>query len=365
MPSSSAPTIQHHLLAATIEKGDGKTMSSTDAITMLKDDHKTVEQLFKRFEKAGDRAHAEKRKIVDRLIEALSVHAAIEEQFFYPVVRATVPATEDQTLESIEEHHVAKWLLSEIESLSPEDERFDAKVAVLIDSVRRHVEEEEQELFPKVRKELGGDSVSDLGKAMGEGAKLAPTHPHPRSPDTLPQNLLVGAAAGVADRIGDTVNGLAQGYVTALGDLVAVVLGRKVPRVSPTGSKVARDTAKRVRAASAAATDSAIEAILTARNSGERTLSRAQDTGSSAAAGIRRTARSAKRGATRTARVARSGAKGTATSARRSSARTATTARRAATTTARQARSAAKSTRSTAQRAVGQTRSTTNGSAGG
>src|SRR5689334_8439076 len=77
-----------------------------DAITLLKDDHRTVEQLFKRFEKAGDRAHAQKRKIVDRIIEELSVHAAIEEQLFYPVARATVPKTEDIALESLEEHHV-------------------------------------------------------------------------------------------------------------------------------------------------------------------------------------------------------------------------------------------------------------------
>lgn len=339
-------------------------MASTDAITMLKDDHKTVEQLFKRFEKAGERAHVEKRNVVDRLIEELSVHAAIEEQFFYPVVRATVPDTRDETLESIEEHRVVKWLLAELESMSPEDERFDAKVRVLIESVRRHVEEEEHDLFPKVRKELGRDSLSDLGKTMAEAAKLAPTHPHPRSPDTPPQNLLVGTAAGVADRIGDTVNGLAQGYVTALGDLVATVLRRQKPRVSPSGPKAAREMAKRVRSASADATDSAIEAILTARDSGEQFLSRAQDTGSSAAAGARRTARSATRGATRTARAAKSGAKGTATSARRSSGRTATTAKRAATTTTRQARSAAKSTRSVAKRSVAQTRSTANSSAG-
>ena len=82
-----------------------------DAITLLKDDHKTVEQLFKRFEKAGDRAYVEKRDIVDRFTEALSIHAAIEEQLFYPVVRATVPGTEDLALESLEEHHIVKWVL--------------------------------------------------------------------------------------------------------------------------------------------------------------------------------------------------------------------------------------------------------------
>lgn len=338
-------------------------MASTDAITMLKDDHKTVEQLFKRFEKAGERAHVEKRNIVDRIVEALSVHAAIEEQVFYPVIKTVVPGTERHALESLEEHHIMKWVLSELDSMSPTDERFDAKVTVLIENVRHHVKEEEQELFPMVRNELGRDSLADVGQVMVQARNTAPTHPHPRSPDTPPQNLVVGAAAGVADRIGDTVNGLAQGYVTAVGDLIATVLGRKKPQVSPTGSKVARGTAKRVRSGAADATDSAIEAILTARNTGKRTINRAQNAGSSAAAGSRGTASSAKRGAARTARAAKAGAKGTATSARRSSEQTVTTAKRAATTTARQGRAAAKSTRATAKRSVAQTRSAASRSA--
>ncbi len=90
-----------------------------DAITLLRNDHKTVEQLFKRFEKAGDRAYVQKREIVDRIIEELSVHAAIEELVFYPVARATVPDTEDIALESLEEHHIVKWLLSELVDLDP------------------------------------------------------------------------------------------------------------------------------------------------------------------------------------------------------------------------------------------------------
>ena len=90
-----------------------------DAITLLKNDHKTVEQLFKRFEKAGDRALAEKRKIVERIVEELSMHAAIEEQVFYPVVRRTVDDTHDEVLESLEEHHIVKWMLSELEASTP------------------------------------------------------------------------------------------------------------------------------------------------------------------------------------------------------------------------------------------------------
>src|ERR1700709_1627217 len=133
-----------------------------DAITLLKDDHKKVEALFKRFEKAGDRAVVEKRQVVDRIIEELSTHAAIEEQIFYPVARATVPDTEDMALESLEEHHIVKWLLSELEHLDPENERFDAKVTVLIENVRHHVEEEESDFFPKVRHELGRNALADL-----------------------------------------------------------------------------------------------------------------------------------------------------------------------------------------------------------
>ena len=120
-----------------------------DAITMLKEDHQAVERLFKRFEKAGDRAFAEKRRLADQIIESLSKHAVIEEQVFYPVARATVPGTEDVVLESLEEHHIVKWVLSELDGMDPADERFDAKMTVLIENVRHHVKEEEQDFFPR------------------------------------------------------------------------------------------------------------------------------------------------------------------------------------------------------------------------
>jgi hemerythrin superfamily protein len=222
-----------------------------DAITLLRADHKTVEQLFKRFEKAGDRAHVEKRQIVDRIIEELSVHAAVEEQVFYPVSRATVPGTEDMALESLEEHHIVKWVLSELVDLAPSDERFDAKVTVLIENVRHHVKEEEQEFFPKVRDRLGRKALADLGAALEDAKKMAPTKPHPRSPDEPPGNAVVGAIAGVVDRVGDNISGIAQGGVTAVQDLVGRILGHQKPQASPTGSTTARRRAETVRKAAA------------------------------------------------------------------------------------------------------------------
>jgi hemerythrin superfamily protein len=338
-----------------------------DAITLLKDDHKTVEQLFKRFEKAGDRAFVEQRQIVDRIIEELSVHAAVEEQLFYPVIRATVPETDDLALESLEEHHVVKWVLSELDRMAPEDERFAAKVTVLIENVRHHVREEEDELFPKVRDELGRNALSDLGEAMAAAKALAPTHPHPRSPDTPPGNLVMGTAAGVADRLGDTVSGLAQGGVTAVGDLIATVLRRKKPRVSPTGSSVARRTARNVRTNAADITEAAIEATKKAKAEATDTVSRAtrtgRTTGTAAKAGAKRTARAAGRGTAKTARAAKAGAKGATTSARTSAKRTATTAKRGATTTGRTASKAAATTASTARSAARSTAATAKRSA--
>jgi hemerythrin superfamily protein len=340
-----------------------------DAITLLKDDHKAVEALFKRFEKAGDRAYAEKRQLVDRIIEELSIHAAVEEQLFYPVTRETVPETEDIALESLEEHHIVKWVLSELEKMSPEDERFDAKVTVLMENVRHHVREEEDEYFPMVRDELGRNALNDLGDAMEAAKRIAPTHPHPRSPDTPPGNLVVGTAAGVVDRVGDTVGGLAQGGVNAVGDLVATILRRKKPRTAPTGSKVARSTAEKVRARAAEATDSVIDAASEAKRTG-RATARAGSRGAvrttrAAKAGAKGTVTSARKSAKRTtsaakgtattarksAKRATSAAKGTATTARKSAKRTTTTAKRAATTTGRTARTAVKRTSTAAKRA--------------
>jgi len=207
-----------------------------DAITLLRNDHKTVEQLFKRFEKAGAGALVEKRRIVDRIIEELSVHAAIEEQMFYPVARATVPDTEDVALESLEEHHIVKWVLSELDGLDPSHERFDAKVTVLIENVRHHVKEEEGEFFPKVRGALARKALTDLGDAMVEAKKSAPTHPHPRSPDVPPGNVVVGAIAGVVDRVGDNISELAQGGMTAVQDLIARITGSDKPDAKDTAS---------------------------------------------------------------------------------------------------------------------------------
>lgn len=148
-----------------------------DAIVLLKEDHKLVEKLFKQFEKAGEEAYEEKRKIVDQVIRALTQHAYIEETIFYPTAREAVPQTEEHVLESVEEHHVVMWMLSELANTDPRDERFDAKMSVLMENVRHHVEEEEQEWFPEVRGAMGRKRLQELGETMAAAKADAPADP--------------------------------------------------------------------------------------------------------------------------------------------------------------------------------------------
>lgn len=293
-----------------------------DAITLLKDDHQKVEKLFKRFEAAGDRAYVEKRQIVDRIIEELSVHAAIEEQLFYPVTRATVEAVEDVALESLEEHHVVKVLLAELQHLDPHHERFDAKVTVLIENVRHHVEEEESDYFPKVRDALGRKGLGELGDAMADARATAPTRPHPMAPDEPPGVIAAGNLAGAVDRARDTVRGVAQGSVAVVLDLADRARGREPRREAPTGSRRARQVATTMRDESSEVLDRTIEAVRQARDVGQRSLKQAASTsratGKAAATGAKRTAGSARRGAKTTRTTAKQAATTTARTATRS-----------------------------------------------
>lgn len=174
-----------------------------DAITLLKADHKEVEKQFRAFEHAGARARTAKANAAAAAVRELAVHSAIEEQVFYPALRAEVDAVDADVLEGLEEHHVVKWLCTEIERCSPDDERFEPKMSVLIENVRHHIREEESDLFPMVRDALGRKRLADLGELLDKAKGAAPTHPHPRSPDTPPGNLVIGMVAGAFDRARD------------------------------------------------------------------------------------------------------------------------------------------------------------------
>ena len=150
---------------------------SSDAIVQLKKDHQEIRKVFRQFQQAGENAQVRKGELVDRIIELLTVHTYIENEVMYPRVRELLPELEDDVLESYEEHHVADVLVVELAALKPGDERFDAKTTVLIENVTHHMDEEEQDWFPKVREGLGRKALQEIGEELLAAREKAPTRP--------------------------------------------------------------------------------------------------------------------------------------------------------------------------------------------
>ena len=136
-----------------------------NAIQLLEGQHREVETLFQKFEKAEG---AQKEELFEQIADALAVHATIEEKHFYPATKSQ--RTEDDLREAVEEHLSVKRIIADLLEADPEDPQFEAKVIVLQAQVEHHVKEEEEDLFPKVKKELSADELEDLGVVMADWA---------------------------------------------------------------------------------------------------------------------------------------------------------------------------------------------------
>jgi hemerythrin superfamily protein len=150
---------------------------STDAIVLLKADHKEIRRLFRDFQGAGDKASKKKASLAKQIISALTAHTYIEDEVWYPEVRALIPDLEEHVLESYEEHHVADVLCMELAAMSPGSERFNAKAHVLIETITHHMDEEEHDWFPRVRAGLGRKQLQEIGGKLEEARRKAPKSP--------------------------------------------------------------------------------------------------------------------------------------------------------------------------------------------
>jgi hemerythrin superfamily protein len=133
-----------------------------NAIELLMSQHRDVEKLFAALPAAKTAKQAQ--QIFVELADALAIHATIEEQVFYPESRQT--RTQELLLDSVEEHLSVKRLLADLLHVEPGDPSFAAKCRVLEDQVQHHVEKEETELFPEVRRLLDDDVLEELGDKM-------------------------------------------------------------------------------------------------------------------------------------------------------------------------------------------------------
>lgn len=175
-----------------------------DALSLLKSDHRKVESLFKKIESTR-RDPKRRLEIIRQVVRELSVHAAVEEEAFYPAIKERHPRLRELVLRSLEEHRVAKWLLYELDKAKADDERLLPKAEVLMENIRKHVDEEENDLFPAVQRVLPEEELAQLGLTLERLKKTSPTHPHPRAPDEPPGNLVAGIAAAALDAGRDLV----------------------------------------------------------------------------------------------------------------------------------------------------------------
>jgi hemerythrin superfamily protein len=137
--------------SASKKPAPGKTTASSgpDAVALLKADHRAVAKLFGQFEKAKDGER--KKALAEKICLELRVHMQIEEEIFYPVSREFLK-NDDIVDEAVVEHAAARDLMDEIEAMQPGEDLYDAKMTVLEEQIEHHVEEEEEDYFPKVKK---------------------------------------------------------------------------------------------------------------------------------------------------------------------------------------------------------------------
>ncbi|MEA3085508.1 MAG: hypothetical protein QOC89_3205 [Paraburkholderia sp.] len=152
--------------AETIAKSTAPEAAASDALTLLEADHRAVEKLFDAFKKAGDDDLEAKAALAQRACEELTMHAIIEEELLYPAAQEAL--SDDDKLdvdEAYVEHFLVKTLIARFETLKAGDKGFDATFKVMSEMVQHHVEEEEDELFPELRR-----TKCDL---IGLGKKIA------------------------------------------------------------------------------------------------------------------------------------------------------------------------------------------------
>lgn len=176
-----------------------------DAIELLTEQHRRVDRAFGEFSSTTDTER--KRDIARQVIRDLSVHSGIEEAAFYPTIKDALPDMTGEIDHDLKEHAEVKQLLERLEGMDPNDPDFEPTFQRVIDDTRHHVQEEENDLFPRVRQALTTEELDNLGETMRDLEDRVPTRPHPRAPQQPPANEAVGPAAGVVDRLRDAIRG--------------------------------------------------------------------------------------------------------------------------------------------------------------
>jgi hemerythrin-like domain-containing protein len=143
-----------------------------DALSLLREDHGKVKKLLAELEKTTERGVKTRTELFATIKGELTVHETIEEEIFYPELKAH-PKAKDIVLEGFEEHHVVDVLMGELEAMDVDDENWGAKAIVMKENIEHHIEEEEGEMFKTARQVFDRDELEDLGRRMAQRKRSA------------------------------------------------------------------------------------------------------------------------------------------------------------------------------------------------
>jgi hemerythrin superfamily protein len=183
-----------------------QTTGDQDVVDILTADHREVETLFAELEsRQGTPEH--RRELADVVIAQLVRHAVAEEEYVYPAARKALPDGDQIAEHEISEHSDAERTMKELESVDPSDPRFEELLSHLTSTIRHHVQDEETDLFPRLRAAVAHEELVELAGKVTAAKKTAPTRPHPAAPDHPPANKLLAPGAGLVDRMRDALSG--------------------------------------------------------------------------------------------------------------------------------------------------------------
>ncbi|MEU7926510.1 hemerythrin domain-containing protein [Micromonospora sp. NPDC049801] len=176
-----------------------------DVVDLLVADHRAVETLFVELEtRQGTPEY--RRQLADVVIAELVRHAVAEEAYVYPTARKALPDGDQIADHEITEHADAERTMKDLESVDPSDPRFDELLAQLTSTIRHHVQDEEKDLFPRLRAATAREEMVELAGKVTAFKKIAPTRPHPSAPDHPPANKLLAPGTGMIDRMRDALS---------------------------------------------------------------------------------------------------------------------------------------------------------------
>jgi hemerythrin-like domain-containing protein len=186
----------------------------TSAFDVLAKDHEEVKRMLTELElgpTAATGANSDqlalRKKMVQQLVIEESKHEAVEEMYFWPVVREHLSDGDDLASQAQDQEQEGKEVLSQLDKLDPGDEEFEARLTQFTQAGRAHIAFEETAVWPPLRAALTADEANDLGRKLEKGKETAPTRPHPNTPASPGLLKTAGPAVAATDRLRDAVTG--------------------------------------------------------------------------------------------------------------------------------------------------------------